>query len=58
MEEKEPYVHGSMIVNAMREAGYRNEQIAIHLEGMGAIVSVQCAIRKYLNSRLLPNNPK
>lgn len=45
------YVMGSMIVNAMREAGYRDEQIAIHIHGF-AQDNVQRAIYKYLKKRL------
>lgn len=53
-DDSEVYVHGSMIVNAMREAGYRDESIAIHLQGMGSDETIPRAVRKYLTKRLIP----
>ena len=54
-DDSEVYVHGSMIVNAMREAGYHDESIAIHLQGMGADDTIPRTIRKYLTKRLIPS---
>lgn len=54
-DDSEVYVHGSMIVNAMREAGYRDEQIGFHLHGMGSEDTIPRAIRKYLTKRLIPS---
>jgi len=56
-EDPTMYVHGSLIVNAMREAGYKDEGIGLWLNGMGSIESVHGAVRKYLKKRLIPNNP-
>lgn len=45
------YLHGNKI------AEWRDEGIAIYLNGMGDIESVQRAIRRYLSRRLLATNP-
>ena len=48
------YMHGSIVVNAMREAGYRDEQIGFHYQ-MRFIDTFKRALRKYLNKRLVSN---
>lgn len=49
---KEKYVVGSLLINAMREAGYRDEQIAVHY-GMKWADAFRRAVRKYLIKRLI-----
>jgi hypothetical protein len=51
---KEGYLHGSILVNAMRAAGYRDEQIGFHFS-MKLIDTFKRALRKYLQKRLLPD---
>jgi hypothetical protein len=48
---EDDYVMGSLIVNAMREAGYNDMQISIHLNGFSN-GNVRRAIYKYLKKRL------
>jgi len=50
---KEKYLHGSILVNSMLEAGYRKEQIGIHYH-MKWTDSFKRALRKYLYKRLIP----
>lgn len=52
---KENYLHGSLLVNAMREAGYRDEQIGFHY-GLQLHDTFKRATRKYLQKRLLTLN--
>jgi hypothetical protein len=49
---EEGYVHGSILVNAMREKGYDDMQIAIHYQ-MGIVDTFRRAVRRYLQKRLL-----
>lgn len=49
---KENYLHGSLLVNAMREEGYRDEQIAVHYQ-FKFIDTFKRALRKYLQKRLI-----
>lgn len=49
------YVHGSLLVNAMREAGYRDEQIGFHYS-LKYHDTFKRATRKYLQKRLLSYN--
>ena len=49
---RENYLHGSLLVNAMRWAGYRDEGTALHLQGLGSRVSVKSALRRYLRRKL------
>ena len=50
LEEK--YLHGSILVNAMRESGYRDMQIAVHYD-MKMADTFKRVTRKYLTKRLL-----
>lgn len=50
---EEGYVHGSILVNAMREKGYGDIQIAAHYQ-MGIVDTFRRAVRRYLQKRLLP----
>lgn len=49
---KEGYLHGSLLVNAMREAGYKDEQIRLHY-GMKLSDTFKRAVRRYLQKRLI-----
>ena len=49
----EGYIHGSIIVNAMREAGYQDQQIGFHYQ-IDSRWAIKNSLRKYLNKRLLP----
>lgn len=49
---KEGYLHGSILVNAMKEAGYENIQIGIHYH-MKLTGNFKRALRRYLYKRLL-----
>jgi hypothetical protein len=49
---KDGYLHGSILVNAMREHGYRDAQIALHYQ-MNLRDTFKRALRRYLNKRLL-----
>ncbi|MDD4354226.1 MAG: hypothetical protein PHN56_07280 [Candidatus Nanoarchaeia archaeon] len=51
---KEKYLHGSILVNAMREAGYRDEQIRFHYAGK-YFDAFKRSLRKYLQKRLISN---
>lgn len=53
-DDCEVYVHGSMIVNALREHGCNDMQISVWLHMDNMQDSVQKAIRKYLQKRLIP----
>jgi len=48
----ENYLHGSLLVNAMRSAGYEDQQIGIHYQ-MQWKDTFKRALRRYLNSKLL-----
>lgn len=49
---KEKYLHGSLLVNAMREAGYRDEQIGFHYH-LKLADTFKRSLRKYLQKRLI-----
>lgn len=49
---KEGYLHGSLLVNAMLEAGYRNEQIGFHYQ-LKCIDTFKRTLRRYLQKRLI-----
>ena len=49
---KDGYLHGSLIVNSMLEAGYSQQQIGIHYH-MKLVDSMKRSLRKYLYKRLL-----
>lgn len=51
---KENYMHGSLIVNAMRDAGYSDTQIGFHYQAK-ITDSIKRAVRKYLQKRLILN---
>ena len=51
---EEGYIHGSILVNAMREKGYRDEQIAVHY-GMKLEDTFKRAVRTFLQKRLISN---
>jgi len=51
---KENYLHGSVLVNAMREAGYKDQQIGLHYQMKLADVFKR-SLRKYLQKRLIAN---
>ena len=48
----EGYLHGSILVNAMREYGYEDEQIGLHYS-MKLYNTFKRAVRKYLQKRLI-----
>lgn len=48
---EEGYVHGSLLVNAMEEAGYRHHQISFHYS-MKLEDTFRRSVRKYLYKRL------
>ena len=48
----EKYVHGSLLVNAMREYGHDDRQIGLHYS-MKLYETFRRAVRKYLHKRLL-----
>jgi hypothetical protein len=50
---EEEYVVGSLIVNAMREAGYSDQQIGMHIH-MKWIDRIRKSVRNYMTKRLLP----
>ena len=52
---KEKYLHGSILVNAMREYGYRDEQLGLFYS-MKIVNTFRRATRKYLQKRLLTFN--
>jgi len=49
---KEGYIHGSLLVNAMREKGFDDRQINIHYQ-IGVVDTFRRAVRQYLTKRLL-----
>jgi hypothetical protein len=49
---KEGYLHGSILVNAMREAGYKNMQIGFHYQ-IGMVSTFKRTLKRYLQKRLL-----
>lgn len=49
---KEGYIHGSILVNAMREYGYRDNQIGFHYQA-DIRDTFKRALRKYLYKRLV-----
>lgn len=49
---EEGYVVGSLLVNAMREAGYRNEQISFHYQ-LKLVDTFKRVLKKYLIKRLI-----
>ena len=52
---KDNYLHGSILVNAMREYGYRDDQIGFHYQ-LKLHDTFKRAVRKYLQKRLLTFN--
>jgi hypothetical protein len=52
---KENYLVGSLLVNAMREYGYRDEQIGFHYQ-LKFVDTFKRATRRYLQKRLLTFN--
>lgn len=55
MHLEDNYIHGSILINAMREAGYRDNQISIHYQ-MKWKDSFKRALYKYMVKRLILNN--
>ena len=51
---KEKYLHGSLLVNAMRERGYADEQIRTHYS-LRIADTFKRALRTYLQRKLIPN---
>lgn len=49
---KEGYLHGSLLVNAMREKGYQDHQIGLHYS-MKLADTFKRAVRQYLTKRLV-----
>jgi hypothetical protein len=49
---KEKYLHGSILVNAMREVGYKDQQIGFHYQ-MKLSDTFKRSLRKYLQKRLI-----
>jgi hypothetical protein len=49
---KEGYIHGSILVNAMREKGYGDMQIGVHYQ-MGIADTFRRAVNQYLTKRLV-----
>jgi len=50
---EEGYLHGSLLVNAMRERGYKDEQIGFHYQ-LRVVDTFKRAVRRYLQKRLIP----
>jgi len=48
----EAYLHGSILVNSMREKGYSNQQIGFHYQ-LNLRDTFKRALRQYLQRRLL-----
>lgn len=48
---EENYIHGSLLVNAMRESGYTDKQIGVHY-GMKWDAAFRRSVSKYLTKRL------
>ena len=53
----EGYIPGALLANAMKEAGYRDEQIGFHYS-LKIHETFQRSVRKYLKRRLLPELAK
>ena len=51
---KEGYLHGSILINAMRESGYTDDQIGIHYQ-MNYKDTFKRSLYKYLFKRLITN---
>jgi len=51
---KEKYLHGSIMVNAMRETGYTDQSIGLHYH-MKLVDTFKRSVRKYLQKRLIAN---
>jgi hypothetical protein len=51
---KEKYLHGSILVNAMREAGYKDNQIGFHYQ-LKLADTFRRVVRRYLQKRLISN---
>lgn len=51
---KEKYVVGSLLVNAMREYGYNDQQIRAHY-GIKVVGTFRRAVKRYMQKRLIPN---
>jgi hypothetical protein len=51
---EEGYMVGSLIINAMRESGYTDQQISMHLH-MKIVDTLRRSVRNYMNKRLLPD---
>ena len=51
---KEGYMHGSILVNSMHEAGYQDRQIGLHYS-MKLTDTFKRSLRKYLQKRLITN---
>lgn len=51
---KEGYLHGSLLVNAMREAGFEDRQIGVHYQ-LKLVDRFKSNLRKYLQKRLITN---
>lgn len=49
---EEGYLHGSLIYNALKEKGYRDPALIMH---MACKTSIKSALRRYLTRRLLPD---
>lgn len=49
---RENYLHGSILVNAMKERGYTDQQIGYHYQ-LNVREAFKLALRTYLNKRLL-----
>lgn len=50
---KEGYIPGALLVNAMREKGWRDEQIGVHY-GMKIVDTFKRALRRYMQRHLIP----
>jgi hypothetical protein len=51
---KENYLHGSILINAMRETGYSDTGIGFHYQ-IKSINTFKRTVRKYLQNRLISN---
>jgi hypothetical protein len=49
---KEGYLHGSILVNAMRESGYKDQQIVFHYQ-LKLADTFKRSLRRYLQKRLI-----
>lgn len=50
----ENYLHGSILVNSMREYGFQDHQIGLHYK-LKVVDTFKRALRKYLQKRLIQN---